>query len=173
VGINVIQGARLAQAAAIIAVDVNASKLEKARAFGATHTIDGARENVVEAVRRLTDRIGVDYSFVVTSSSESLGHAFAATAKGGACTVVGLGAAGLNSIPINPTALVLLEKTVQGTFYGSCQLHRDIPWLLDLALSGQLDLDALVSRTYVLDQINEAIADLVAGRNIRGVIAFA
>lgn len=172
VGINVIQGARVAQAGSIIAVDTNGEKLAQARRFGATHLVDAAHENVVERVRELTGRAGVEYSFAVVATESALGQAFAATAKGGVCTVIGLGPASVRSMPINPTALVLLEKTVQGTFYGSCRLSRDIPRYLELAAEGRLDLDGLATRTYALDQINEAIADLKAGKNIRGVVEF-
>ncbi len=173
VGINVIQGARVAGAGTIIAVDTNPIKLRQAGRFGATHTVNAAEEDVVEAVKAITDRLGVGYSFVAIASDATLTQAFAATAKGGVCTVVGLSPASVKSMPINPTALVLLEKTVQGSFYGSCELQRDIPAYLQLARDGQLDLDGLVTRTYTLDQINEAIDDLIAGKNIRGVIEFA
>ncbi len=87
--------------------------------------------------------------------------------------MVSLSPAGVTSMPINPTALVLLEKTVQGTFYGSCNVGRDIPRFLAMAREGALDLDGLVTRTYALDEVNDAVADLAAGRNIRGVIEFA
>lgn len=173
VGINVIQGARIAEAGTIIAVDTLDEKLELARRFGATHVVNATNENVVERVKELTNRAGVEFSFAVVATEATLSQAFAATAKGGVCTVVGLGPATVKSMPINPTALVLLEKTVQGTFYGTSNLRRDIPRYLDLAMAGKLDLDGLVTRTYTLDRINEAIADLEAGKNIRGVIEFA
>lgn len=172
VGVNVVQGARVAAAEQIIAADINAEKLAAARHFGATETVDMSAENVVERVKALTDRAGVDYSFVVVGGDAVIGQAVAATAKGGVCTIVALSPAAITSIPVNPTALVLLEKTVQGSFYGSCQVQRDIPRFLAMAEAGQLDLDALVTRTYSLDAINEAVADLVTGKNIRGVIEF-
>ncbi len=171
IGINVVQSLALAGAAQIIAVDLLDTKLEAARAFGATHTLNASSDDVPRLVRRLTAGQGADYAFEVTGVSSAITQAFAATRKGGTVVLVGISPADQRSLPVPPQELVLLQKTVMGTLYGSAQAANDIPRLLSLYKIGKLRLDELVTRTYTLDQINEGYADLRAGRNLRGVIA--
>ncbi|HLG60362.1 MAG TPA: Zn-dependent alcohol dehydrogenase [Ktedonosporobacter sp.] len=172
IGMNAVQGAAIAGARMIIAVDVNDFKLEKAKEFGATHTINSTREDVVQVSKDLTWGVGVDYAFEAIATPATIGQAYACIGKNGTVCVIGLTPATAESIPIPPLDLVLFQKTVMGTLYGDSQPRTDIPNLLQMYGAGKLKLDELVTRTYTLDQVNEAYADMVAGKNIRGVIEF-
>jgi S-(hydroxymethyl)glutathione dehydrogenase/alcohol dehydrogenase len=171
VGLNAIQGAAIAGAERIIAVDTQAKKLEVARAFGATDGVDAGKVDPVEAVRELTEGRGADYAFEAIGRKETIEQAYAATRKGGTCVVIGLGNI-KDSIALNVFMLPLLEKRLLGSWYGSANVHRDIPRLFSLYRAGKLKLDELVTRTYSLAQVNEAFADLTAGVNARGMITF-
>lgn len=173
IGSNVVQGAALAGARMIIAVDINDFKLEKAKELGATHTVNSTREDPVQIAKDLTWGLGVDYAFEAIATPATIGQAYAATGKNGTVVVIGLTPATAESIPIPPLDIVLFQKTLMGTLYGDSQPRNDIPNLLALYKSGKIKLDELVTRTYTLDQINEAYADMLAGKNIRGVIEFA
>ena len=170
VGLNVVQGARLVSAEPIIAVDMLDNKLDYARAFGATHVVNASREDAVAAVRDLTDG-GADYAFEVIGLPATMEQAVACIRPGGKAIVVGMAALGAR-ISIDPYFLVLHQKTLMGTFYGSAYPRRDIPRLADLYKTGHLDLDALISRRYALAQINEGFAALKAGEVARGVVTF-
>lgn len=172
VGMNVIQGARAASASTIIAVDIVDQKLEWAKGFGATHTINSKEEDVVTRVMEITDGVGVDFAFEVISNPTTIGQAFAATARMGTVVVIGLTPATVESLPISPLHLVLSQKTLMGTLYGSSSALVEIPRLLSMYRHGQIKLDELVTNTYTLDQINEGYADMLAGKNIRGVLRF-
>jgi len=173
VGVNIIQGAKLAGASMIIAVDIHDFKLNMARELGATHVVNGKQQNPVKVARELTGGIGVDYAFEAISTPETIGQAAAATGKNGTIVIVGLTDAKVTSMPIPPMLFVLLQKTVMGTIYGDSQPQKDIPYLLNMYKEGKLKLDELVTRTYTLDQVNEAYADTLEGRVLRGVIEFA
>jgi NDMA-dependent alcohol dehydrogenase len=172
VGMNVIQGAKACSASTIIAVDIVDQKLAWARAFGATHTINASREEVVTRVMEIADGVGVDFAFEVISSPATIGQAFAATAKMGVVVVVGLTPAVVESLPISPLQLVLSQKTLMGTLYGTSNAQVEIPRLLSMYRHGQIKLDELITRRYRLDQVNEGYADMLAGKNIRGVLIF-
>ena len=170
VGLNVIQGARLANAARIIAVDVSQEKLEFAERFGATDTVDAREAEPVDAIRRLTGG-GADYAFEALGSAATIRTAFEAVRTGGTATVVGM-APGGEYAQIDAFALAVQEKRLQGSFYGSARTHVDMPRYIALAQAGKLDLDALVTRRYPLEAINEAYAALDRGAVGRGVIVF-
>ena len=172
VGVNIIQGARLAGARMIIAVDIHDFKLEKAKELGATHVINAREQNPVREAKKLTDGMGVDYAFEAISTPETIGQAAAATGKNGTIVIVGLTDAKVTSMPIPPMLFVLQQKTVMGTMYGNAQPQKDIPALLAFYKEGKLKLDELVTRTYTLEQVNEAYNDTLQGRTIRGVIEF-
>jgi S-(hydroxymethyl)glutathione dehydrogenase/alcohol dehydrogenase len=157
----------------VIAVDVNDFKLEKAKELGATHTVNSTRDDPVQLAKELTYGEGVDYAFEAIATPATIGQAYAATGKNGTVVVVGLTPATAESIPIPPLDLVLFQKTLMGTLYGDSQPRFDIPNLLALYHAGKIKLDELVTRTYTLDEVNEAYADMLSGRNIRGVIEFA
>lgn len=173
IGTNVIQGAAMAGAHMIIAVDIHDFKLEMARAMGATHTINSRSADAPKQIRQLTEGVGVDYAFDAIALSETTALAYKSLAKNGTLVIVGLAPATQTSLPIAPLNLVLSQKSVMGVLYGDARPRNDIPTMLKMYESGQLKLDELVTRTYTLDQINEAYADLVAGKIIRGVIEFA
>jgi Zn-dependent alcohol dehydrogenase len=170
VGLSVVQGARLAGAARIIVSDPVAARREAARTLGATDLIDPNAEDVTGRVRELT-QVGVDYAFDVVGRGALVQMALWATRNGG--TVVSVGAAPLgDAITIDPAALfTIAEKKLIGCALGSCNSLREIPRLLALWRSGRLDLEALITRRRPLADINDALADLRAGRGIRTVLA--
>lgn len=173
VGSNIVQGAALAGARMIIAVDIHDFKLEKARELGATHTINSREGDPIKKVRELTEGVGVEYAFDAIALPETTAQAYKALAKNGTLVLVGLAPATQQTLPIAPLNLVLSQKSVMGVLYGDARPRNDIPTMLHLYESGKLKLDELVTRTYTLDQINEAYADMISGKIIRGVIEFA
>ena len=171
VGLNAIQGAAIAGAERIVAVDAQPGKLDLARSFGATDVVDASKTDAVEAIRALTAGRGVDYAFEAIGNKRTVEQAFEATRKAGTCVVIGIGSI-KETVSLNLFMLPLLEKRLLGCWYGSADVHRDIPRLLSLYRSGKLKLDALVTRTYALEQINEAFGAMNSGANARGVILF-
>jgi S-(hydroxymethyl)glutathione dehydrogenase/alcohol dehydrogenase len=171
VGLNAIQGAAIVGAERIVAVDAQPGKLEMARTFGATDVVDATKGDPVEAIKALTFGRGADYVFEAIGRKETVEQAYAATRKAGTCVVIGVGSL-KESASINLFFLPLLEKRLLGCWYGSANVHVDIPRLYALWRAGKLKLDALVTRTYSLPQIDEAFADMKSGANARGVILF-
>jgi NDMA-dependent alcohol dehydrogenase len=171
VGLNVVQGARLVGARPIIGCDLRDKKLDYARHFGATHTINASAENVVERVREMTEGLGVDTAFDAIGSEQTALQAVDAVAPGGRTVLVGIPAFATRA-PINPSQIVYGEKTISGTYYGSVRPNIDFPILADLDLEKKINLDDLISRTYRFDEINEGFALMLAGEVARGVIVF-
>ena len=171
VGLNVIMGAKLVNASKIIAVDIRESQLEFAMKFGATHTVNASDRDPVAQVKELTDGRGADYTFEVFGSTDTIKAAYEMCAKSGTVTVVGIAPMGAEA-PINAVELVRFEKTLRGTYYGSARSQIDMPTMVDLYLSGKLNLDDLVVRHYTLDQINQAYDDMDQGEVGRGAIMF-
>jgi NDMA-dependent alcohol dehydrogenase len=171
VGLNVVQGARLAGAGTIVACDLLDAKLAYAREFGATHTVNAGTSNVVEFVRGLTGGRGVDYAFDAIGSEATTLQILDATRPGGTSVIVGMAAMNVRA-PITPYAFALQEKCLRGTLYGSVRPDLDFPALVDLYLQGRLEIDRLVSRTYRLEEINEGFAALRSGQVARGVVVF-
>ncbi|GBD21280.1 NDMA-dependent alcohol dehydrogenase [bacterium HR28] len=174
VGMNAVQGAALAGASKVIAVDIVPWKLEAAQEFGATHTINAQYEDPVQRILDLTNGVGADKTIVTIGhvEPEHIGIAYRATRKAGRCVVVGLAPIATDSMKVPPADLVLLGKEVVGTLYGHVNPRVDFPYLLQLYRAGRLKLDELVTKTYRLDEINQGYADLLEGRVIRGVILF-
>lgn len=171
VGLNTVQGARLAGANPIVVADISPAALALARELGATHTVDVRVDDVAGVARALTEGRGVDFAFEVIGRVETLQQAYDAVRKGGTVVAAGITPSGV-TWPISPLSLVPDEKTIKGTTYGSANLRKDIPMLLDLYRAGRLDLDRLVARRYTLDEINEAFEALEGGAAARGVIVF-
>ncbi len=169
VGLNVIQGAMLAGAGRVIAVDMNAAKLELARSFGATDTVDGTEGDVLEQIKALTGD-GVDYSFEAIGLKPTTEQAFAMLRPGGTATVVGMIALG-TSIEL-PGVDFMYEKRIQGSLMGSNQFRTDIPRYARLYQQGRLKLDELVSARIPLEQVNEAFEQMQQGSVARSVIVF-
>jgi S-(hydroxymethyl)glutathione dehydrogenase/alcohol dehydrogenase len=171
VGVNVIQGAAIAGAEKIIAVDLLASKLEFAKRFGATHTINAKEIEPVEAVRALTGGRGVDYAFEVIGLPMTIRQAFDSLSKRGLAVVVGLAPMTMEaSIPIIP--LVFEERSLMGSIYGSGRPRIDIPMLINLYRAGKLKLDELLTGRYPFSQINEAYEALERGEGLRSIVTF-
>ena len=171
VGLNAIQGAALAQAEKIIAVDIAEKKLDFAKSFGATDVVNAAEIDPVEGVRELTDGRGVDYAFEVIGNPKTITQAYQMTRAAGTAVIVGM-AHHQREFSIPAQHFVASERQIIGSFYGSCQPRVDMPKLLSLYREGKLKLDELITRHYRLEQINEAFADMEAGENARGVILF-
>ncbi len=171
IGLNVIQGSVVAGARTIIAIDTNPLKLEFALRFGATHTINASEEDPVERVREMTNGRGSDYTFEAIGNAQVMRQAFDSARKAGTITVIGM-AKRDDHLTIPASVLVREEKRVLGCFYGSTRQRVDLPRLLDLYESGQLDLDGLITKRYPIDDAQEAFDDLVAGKNARGLIVF-
>jgi Zn-dependent alcohol dehydrogenase len=170
VGLNVVQGARLAGAKTIIAADLVDRKLEMARHFGATHTINGKTEDVVKRVKEMTG-LGVDYAFDAIGTEPTVLQIVDALAPGGHASIVGIPSFTTRA-PIAPHLMVYGEKTLSGTYYGSVRPAVDFGILADLTMEKRINLDDLISRTYRFDEINDGFKQMLAGNVARGVILF-
>jgi S-(hydroxymethyl)glutathione dehydrogenase / alcohol dehydrogenase len=170
VGLNAVQGAMLSGAGLIIAADILDNKLEMAKSFGATHTINTAKEDAVKRVKEIAG-LGVDYSFDAVSIDKTQALAFDALAPGGHAVAVGVPAATMKA-QYSPLMMVFGEKTVSGTFYGSVRPNLDFPILVDHYMEKRLNIDGLISRTYKLGEINEGFRRMMAGEVARGVVVF-
>lgn len=171
VGLNVIQGAVIADAAQIIAVDLVDRKLDFAKKFGATHVVNASSVDPVEAVQELTNGLGVDYAFEVIGYSKTIEQSFNMARPGGTAVVVGI-ARNDDMISLPPQTLTRSERRLIGSYYGSSKPREDMLHYLKLYDAGRLMLDELITQTYKLDQINEAFADMETGKNARGMILF-
>ena len=171
VGLNVVQGARLAGAGTIIACDLLDNKLAYAREFGATHTINAKTEDTLKRVRDLTGGFGADYAFDAIGGEATAKLAVDAIAPGGHAVLVGIPAASTTT-SISPLQIVYGEKKITGTYYGSIRPTVDFGVLADLDMAKRINLDSLISRTYTFDEINEGFRLLTSGQVARGVIVF-
>jgi S-(hydroxymethyl)glutathione dehydrogenase/alcohol dehydrogenase len=171
VGINVIQGAKLAGAERVIAIDTLTPKLDMAERFGATHLIDASQKDPVAQVLELTEGRGADAAFEVVGAPALQRQVFDMTRPGGRSVFVGVAALS-DEVGLPSLMLTLREKKVLGCYYGSCDPKRDIPRVLKLWKAGKLDLEGLVSQTAPLDGINGAFEDMEAGKVIRTVLTF-
>lgn len=170
VGLNVVQGAKLAGAKTIIAADLVDKKLEMARHFGATHTINGKTEDVVKRVKEMTG-LGVDYAFDAIGTEPTVLQIVDALAPGGHASIVGIPSFATRA-PIAPHLMVYGEKTLSGTYYGSVRPAVDFGILADLTMEKRINLDDLISRTYRFDEINDGFKQMLSGNVARGVILF-
>ena len=168
VGLSVVQGARLAGAARIVACDVQLGKLEVAARLGATDAVDASRGDPVAALRETVPE-GLDFVFDAIGRIETTEQAIAALGLGGAAVVVGLPPTGMTA-RFDPLALAEANQRILGSNYGSVDPQRDIPGLVDLHMDGELDLDALVSGRRPLADAAAALDDLAAGRALRTLL---
>lgn len=171
VGLNVVQGAAMAGAEKIIAVDLLESKLDYARKFGATHTVNASTGDPVAQIRTLTGGRGVDYAFEVIGFPTTMRQAYDALAKRGMAVIVGITPTSAE-VSVPSLSLVYEERTLAGSLYGSARPKVDIPKLIDLYRAGKLKLDELLTRTYPFEQINEAYRALERGEVARSVVTF-
>jgi NDMA-dependent alcohol dehydrogenase len=170
VGMNVLQGLRAAGAVVIIAAD-RVDKREWATTFGATHYVNTSSQDLLEEVRRITG-IGVDYSFDAIGNSEVQSLCVEALHKGGRAVWVGAAPHSSRQIELDLQTVTLYEKTMGGVCYGGASPFTLVPQLLTLYRSGNVLLDELITRVYCLDEINTAFEDMLAGRNVCGVIKY-
>ena len=169
VGLNVVQGAVLASASKIIAIDKVEFKLEKAGELGATHFVNADREDPVKRVLEITDG-GADYAFEVIGVSQVVRQAFEAIRPGGTAVMVGVPVHDSDiTIPAQP---LFRDRTLMGTFYGAGRPRVDFPWLLDLYMDGRLKLDELITKFRPLDEVNEAFEDMNSGVTARTILTF-
>ncbi len=169
VGLSCINGAEIAGAGRIIAVDTVASKLELARTFGATDVVNAAEEDPIGAVRELTGG-GVHYSFEAIGLKVTTEQAFKMIRNGGTATVIGM-------IPVGTMVDIhgpefLREKKLQGSSMGSNRFRVDMPRLVDFYLAGKLRLDEMISNRIRLEDVNDALSALETGEVARNVIVF-
>jgi S-(hydroxymethyl)glutathione dehydrogenase/alcohol dehydrogenase len=169
VGLSAVLGSRLAGAGTIVAVDPVALKRDLALELGATHAVDPTVDDPVEALRELTEGRGVDYAFEAAGLTKLVAQAYDALRLGGTLVCIGLPPEG-QEVSLPGSRLSREEKIVTGSFYGSCRPHVDMPLVLDLYMDGRLDLDRLVTRTYPLEEVNEAFEAMNAGEVARAVI---
>ena len=172
VGLNSVQRAAISGAYPIIAVDVSDKKLEAAKQFGATHTINSTKVDAVAAVKDLTEGRGAEYIFVTVGSADAIRQGFSMSGPRGMTVIVGLPGRGAN-IAFSPFEFIKDERVLTGSYMGTTALKTDIPKLIALYKAGQLKLDELITGRYSLDQINEAIESVVKGEALRNVIMFA
>jgi S-(hydroxymethyl)glutathione dehydrogenase / alcohol dehydrogenase len=169
VGIAAIQGARVAGAAEIVAVDLVDSKLEDAKRFGATHAVKP--EGVSEASYQITGGDGFDYALECIGSSKTIRAAYDAVRRGGTAVIVGVGRND-DIVEFNAFEFFWSEKTLKGTMYGSADVRVDFAKMLRLWRAGRLDLEGMISRRMDLGEINEAFESMRRGEVIRQVITF-
>lgn len=172
-GSAAVQGALHAGASHVVAVDPLENKRDMAKRLGATHTVSTADE-AHGLVMDLTHGVGADKALVIIDlvTAEVVSAAMYAIRKGGTTVITGLAGPDTMSITFPSQHLSMFQKTIKGTLYGGCNPNHDIPRLVRLYQEGRLELDALVTSRYTLDQVNEGYADLRAGKNIRGVVVY-
>jgi S-(hydroxymethyl)glutathione dehydrogenase / alcohol dehydrogenase len=168
VGTSVIQGARLAGAAEIVAVDIVAEKRENAKRFGATRVV--APADVAKIVDELTgDADGFDYGFEAVGSPSTIRATYDAVRRGGTAVVVGVGRAD-QTVEFNAYEFAYGDKTLRGSWFGSGDPRVEFPRILRAWKAGRLDLEGMITARYQLEDINVAFADIEAGRVIRAVL---
>jgi alcohol dehydrogenase len=170
VGLASLLGAVASGAAQVVAVDLNPAKLELARELGATAVVNGGDADAVEQVRALTNG-GVDFAFELAGSVKALENAVKMTRRGGMTVTAGLPPP-TAALPVNVVSLVAEDRTLKGSYIGTCVPVRDIPRYIALYRAGRLPVDRLMSGTLKLDDINQAFDRLHAGEAVRQVIVF-
>ena len=167
VGLQVVAALRLADAEPIVAVDRDPAKLELALGRGATHAVEAGSATTAARVRKIAGR-GVDHAFEVVGRAETIRLAWDCLRPGGTATVVGLAPRGLEvSLP---AIEFLSDKRIQGSFYGGSGALRDLPYLAELVLVGELDLAGVVTSVEPIDAVNDALDRLRRGEGARTVL---
>ncbi len=171
VGLNAIQGARIAGAARIIAVDLSEEKLADAKVFGATDGVLASADKPWKAVAGLTGGQMADAVFVTVGAIPAYEQALRFLGRSGTLYAVGMPHSGATA-EWEPVIVAAVGQGIRGTKMGDTVLARDIPWMVDMYGQGRLKLDELISKRWSLDQINDAVADTRAGNARRNVIVF-
>jgi S-(hydroxymethyl)glutathione dehydrogenase / alcohol dehydrogenase len=170
VGLSAVQGARLAGAGPVIAVDRAAERGELARRLGATDVLEPG-DDLGKRIRALTGGRGVDHAIECVGRAQTIRTAWSVTRRGGQATIVGLGAR-TDTLSFNALEVAHFARTLRGCMYGNADPAADIPVLLDHVRAGRLDLGTLVSSRVGLDDVESAFAEMVAGRGARTLIVF-
>jgi Zn-dependent alcohol dehydrogenase len=172
-GTAAIQGAKVAGAKNIVAIDPSEFKRESAMEFGATHTAP-SMEEAMELVGGLTEGVQAD-SVILTPSvltGDLIAPAQFLTRKGGTVVATAVAPAAQMDVQLNLFMFSMMNQELKGCLFGSTAPRKEIPHLLSMYQAGQLKLDEMITNTYTLDQVNEGYADMMANKNIRGVITF-
>jgi S-(hydroxymethyl)glutathione dehydrogenase/alcohol dehydrogenase len=167
VGLSAVMGARLAGAGKIIAVDTLEQKLEKAKELGADHMINASKDDPQAQIMELTNG-GADYAIECIGNVEVMAKAMGSIHNGGKCVIAGM--ASIDSVLSIAPYEFLLGKTITGSVQGSIKPFVDIPRYVDLYMAGRLPVDKLVTKTFNLDEINDAFEAMEKGEGIRSVI---
>jgi alcohol dehydrogenase len=170
VGLASVLGARAAGARHIVAVDVSDAKLELATSLGATHTVNAGAPDAVERVREATGG-GAEFAFELAGSVRAFESAYKMTRRGGTTVTAGLPPPSATTA-LSPLNLVVEERTVKGSYIGTCVPSRDIPRFVELYRQGKLPVDKLMTGTLVLDDINRGFDLLHEGKAVRQVVVF-
>ena len=172
-GVNAVQGARHKGARNIIAIDPVAFKREQAQAFGATHSVSNYEE-AATLVAQLTNGQGADRVIITVGVAYGnlLNPAQEMTRRGGVIVLTSAAPILQRDVEFDLFTFAMSGKRLQGSLYGTTNSRNDIPLLTELYRTGQLMLDELITRTYALEDINQAFADMQAGKNLRGVIIY-
>lgn len=171
VGLNALQGAALAGASRIIALDTLASKLDAARIFGATDTLDAARDDVRQQVRALTGGRGADVVLVTVGSTAAVQQGLKLMRQGGTLVIAGL-PRWTATMPLQIAEFAFAGQRILGSHMGATRPTVDVPWMVDLYQQGRLKLDELITARYPLASVNEAIGAMERGEALRNVIVF-
>jgi S-(hydroxymethyl)glutathione dehydrogenase/alcohol dehydrogenase len=170
VGLNAVQGARLAGAQTIIAVDLGVAKLQRAAQFGATHTVDAGSVSAAEQIKALSGGRGADYVFEAAGNAKAFRLAVELCRPGG--QVVWLGKVNVDQEVSFRWGSLMGERSIVRSSYGGARPMRDFPWLANEYLNGRLMLDQLITRRIKLEEINDGFAQLARGEGIRTVVLF-
>jgi NDMA-dependent alcohol dehydrogenase len=173
VGLNVIQGAIIAGATRVIAVDMIENKLKMAEQFGATDLVDASQSDAVTQVMALTDNKGADVAFEVIGLKQTIDQTINMTRRGGEAVLVGVPKMDVMLELPAFLSVILMSKTIKGCWYGSSNVHTEVPRLIGLYKEGKLKLDELISRRIELDDVNDAFRAMEAGEVARTVINYA
>lgn len=173
VGLSVIQGAKVNKANKIIAIDINANRLELAKKFGATHTILADKKDTglllaAKEVKKITDNRGADYAFECTAVPELGAAPLAMIRNAGTAVQV----SGIEQEIVIDMNLFEWDKVYINPLYGGCNPEKDFPKIVEHYQSGTLKLEEMITRTYSLDQLEQAFEDMLSGKNAKGVILF-
>jgi Zn-dependent alcohol dehydrogenase len=172
VGLNVIQGAKIAGAEEIIAIDMLANKLDMAKQFGATTLVNAGDGDPVAQVMDLTEQRGVDVAFEVIGLKQTIEQTLMMTRRGGEAILVGVPRMEVMLELPAFFGVVLMSKSIKGCWYGSSNVQKDVPRLLEYYKSGELKLDELISRRISVSEVNDAFTAMEAGEVARSVIQY-
>jgi S-(hydroxymethyl)glutathione dehydrogenase / alcohol dehydrogenase len=172
VGLSSVQAAALSGAFPVIAIDISDKKLEAARLFGATHTINSRTQDATKTVYELTSGKGADYVFVTFGRTDVITQGFLMSGNRGVTVIIGLPPLSNSNISISAFDFVGSERILTGSHGGSTNTAIEIPQLVNLYTAGKLKLDELITGRYPLERINEAIESVEKGDALRNVIVF-